>query len=314
MNAQGMLQGIRNGWLGALLRRASPAAALAAALALGAWLGAGWFVYFTTPPLVPGSPQRAGVTIAAATQAVADAHVFGDAATAGGIAVSTLNVKLRGVFAGNAGAPGYAIVNTGGRDQAAGVGAEIAPGVALESVHARHIVLRRNGVFERVNLEERAVLAQAVPRPAPPPPAAAPASTPPAPAPGAAPAPQPQRSGPGARFQRPEPYAPVGDVPTEPAPATPASPRPPASPKPPAPQGSVQGLVVSSVPPGSLLERIGLQPGDVVRSVNGQPVASEADVARVLKDRSVLAPVNAEIVRGGAVVPIVVSAATALRP
>ena len=308
MTAKVMLQGIRGPRIAAALQRALPAASLVATLALGAWLGAGWFVYFTTPPVVPGSPQRESVTITAATQTVAGAHVFGDAAVAGGIAVSTLNVKLRGVFAGSGGAPGYAIVNTGGRDQAASAGAEISPGVALESVHARHIVLKRNGVFERVNLEERPVLAQASPRPAAPPPGAAPAPTPQPPAPGAAPPPQQPRAGPGARFQRPEPYAPVGDVPTEPAPATPAPP------KPPAPQGSAQGLVVSSVPAGSLLERIGLQPGDVVKSVNGQPVANEADVARVLKDRSALAPVNAEIVRGGAVVPIAVSAATALRP
>lgn len=308
MNSQAMLEGIRDTRIGVLLRRTAPAAAFTAALALGAWLAAGWFVYFTTPPVVPGSPQRETLTIAAATQTAAGAHVFGDAAVAGGIAVSTLNVKLRGVFAGAAGAPGYAIVNTGDRDQAAGVGAEISPGVALESVHARHVVLKRNGVYERVNLEERPVLAQTSPRPAPTPPAAAPAPPAPAPASGAAPAPQPPRSGPGARFQRPEPYAPVGDVPTEPPPATPAPP------KPAAPRSSAQGLVVSSVPAGSLLERIGLQPGDVVKSVNGQPVANEADVARVLKDRSVLAPVHAEIVRGGAVVPIAVSAATALRP
>jgi type II secretory pathway component PulC len=305
-DAKAMLQGILDGRLGAALQRVAPPAALAGALALGAWLGAGWFVYFTTPPVVPASPHRENVTIAVAAQTVASAHVFGDAPAVGGMAVSTLNVKLRGVFAGTAGAPGYAIVNTGGRDQSAAVGSEISPGVALESVHARHIVLKRNGVFERVNLEERPLLAQAAPRPAAPPPGAAPAPASSAPAPSAAPAPQPPRSGPGGRFQRPEPYAPVGDVPTEPPPATP--------PKPPAPQGSAQGLVVSQVPPGSLLERIGLQPGDVVKSVNGQPVANEADVARVLKDRSMLAPVNAEIVRGGAIVPVSVSAATALRP
>jgi general secretion pathway protein C len=308
VSAQERLAQVLDGPHAARLGRALPAAALVAALALGAWLAAGWFVYFSTPPVVPATPARETVTIAAATQTVADAHLFGVAPAAGGIAMSTLNVKLRGVFAGAGGAPGHAIVNTGGRDQSAAVGAEIAPGVALESVHARHIVLKRNGVFERVNLEERPILAQAAPRPAPPPVAAPPPATPPAPAPGAAPAPQQQRTGPGARFQRPEPYAPVSDVPTEPAPATPAPP------KPAAPQSAAQGLVVSSVPAGSLLERIGLQPGDVVKSINGQPVANEADVARVLKDRSLLAPVNAEVVRGGAIVPITVSAASALRP
>jgi general secretion pathway protein C len=269
MNAQERLAGILDGPWAARLGRALPAAALVAALALGAWLAAGWFVYFSTPPVVPAPPARETVTIAAATQAVADAHLFGVAPVAGGIAMSTLNVKLRGVFAGTGGAPGHAIVNTGGRDQSAGVGAEIAPGVALDSVHARHIILKRNGVFERVNLEEPQILAQAAPRPAPPPVAAPAPAAPPAPAPGAAPAP---------------------------------------------PQSGAQGLVVSSVPAGSLLERIGLQPGDVVKSINGKPVANEADVARVLKDRSLLAPVNAEVERGGAIVPITVSAASAPRP
>jgi general secretion pathway protein C len=308
MNAKERLMQVVGDRLGAGLVRAAPAAAMIAALALGAWLAAGWFVYFTTPPIVPAAPARPVITIAAAAETVAEAHVFGAAPAAGGMAVSTLNVKLKGVFAG---APGHAIVNTGGRDQTASVGAEISPGVALESVHPRHIVLKRNGVFERVNLEERPLLAQAAPRPVALPPSTAP--TPPAPATPATAAPQGRTdprppAGPGARFQRPEPYAPVGDVPTEPPPASPVPP------KPPAPQGSAQGLVVSSVPPGSLLERIGLQPGDVIKSVNGQPVASEADVARVLQNRSLLGPVNAEVVRGGATVPLAVSAATVLRP
>ena len=71
---------------------------------------------------------------------------------------------------------------------------------------------------------------------------------------------------------------------------------------------------MSSVPAGGLLERIGLRPGDVVTSVNGQPVANEADVARALQGSSPLAPVNAEVMRGGEIVPLTVSAAAALRP
>jgi general secretion pathway protein C len=311
MSAKERLMRVVGDRLGAGLVRAAPAAAMIAALALGAWLAAGWFVYFTTPPIVPAAPVRPVITIATAAETAAENHVFGAAPAAGGMAVSTFDVKLKGVFAGAAGAPGHAIVNTGGRDETARVGAEISPGVALESVHPRHIVLKRNGVFERVNLEERPLLAQAAPRPVAPAPSAAP--TPPAPAAPSTGAPQGRTeprppAGTGARFQRPEPYAPVGDVPTEPPPASPAPP------KPPAPQGSAQGLVVSSVPPGSLLERIGLQPGDVIRSVNGQPVASEADVARVLQNRSLLGPVNAEVLRGGATVPLAVSAATVLRP
>jgi general secretion pathway protein C len=57
-----------------------------------------------------------------------------------------------------------------------------------------------------------------------------------------------------------------------------------------------------------MLERIGLQPGDVVRSVNGEPVASEADVARVLQQRGMQGSFTAEVQRGGMTVPIAVSA------
>ena len=121
-------------------------------------------------------------------------------------------------------------------------------------------------------------------------------------------APPPQSSGPGARFKRPEPYAPVGDVPTEPpAPTTAPSPAPKAPPPRPVSNGLSQGLVIQDVPPGSMLERIGLQPGDVVRSVNGEAVSSEADVARVLQQRGMQGSFTAEVQRGGMTVPIAVS-------
>jgi S1-C subfamily serine protease len=110
-----------------------------------------------------------------------------------------------------------------------------------------------------------------------------------------------------ARFQRPEPYAPVGDVPTESMPV--AAPAPPPAPvQTPGVPGASQGLVIQSVPPGSLLERFGLLPGDVVRSVNGEAVRSEADVARILQGRGLQGPFTAEVERGGATVPISVNA------
>jgi S1-C subfamily serine protease len=66
--------------------------------------------------------------------------------------------------------------------------------------------------------------------------------------------------------------------------------------------------VIRSVPPGSLLERIGLQPGDVIRSVNGEVVTSEADVARILQSRGLQGPFTAEVQRGEVTVPISVNA------
>jgi S1-C subfamily serine protease len=97
----------------------------------------------------------------------------------------------------------------------------------------------------------------------------------------------------------------VGDVPTEPPQGAPATTPPPKPSAPRPPSGAPQGLLIQNVPPGSVLERIGLQPGDVVQSVNGEAVASEADVARVLQSRGAQgAPITAEVQRGGMTVPL----------
>jgi general secretion pathway protein C len=284
--------------------RVAPTLATLALLVLGGFLAAHWVAYFAAPAEAPPPPVRERPQLGAAAQSLADAHLFGLGAS--GETVSTLNVKLRGVFAGGGTGTGFAIVNAGGRDEATRIGGEVVPGVTLEAVHSGHVLLRRAGNLERVNLEERISTqgpAAAPPRYAQ---AAPPAPRPQAPATGAAPA--PQSSGPGARFRRPEPYAPVGDVPTEPppAPTTAPSPAPKAPPPRPVSNGLSQGLVIQDVPPGSMLERIGLQPGDVVRSVNGEAVSSEADVARVLQQRGMQGSFTAEVQRGGMSVPIAV--------
>jgi len=288
------------------LARIAPTLATLALLVLGGFLAARWVAYFAAPAESAPPPARERPQLGAAAQTLAGAHLFGVASV--GETVSNLNIKLRGVFAGGGTGTGYAIVNAGGRDEATRIGAEIVSGVTLEAVHAGHIVVRRGGALERVDLEER-TSAQA---PAAPPRYAQ--ATPPArrsvPAPTDSVAPPPpQSSGPGAQLRRPEPYAPVGDVPTEPASAPAPAPKPPA-PRPlqgAASNGLSQGLVIQDVPPGSMLERIGLQPGDVVRSVNGEAVTSEADVARVLQQRGMQGSFTAEVQRGGMTVPIAVS-------
>jgi len=287
--------------------RIAPTVATLALLVLGGFLAANWVAYFAAPSESAPPPARERPQLGPAAQTLAGAHLLGVAST--GETVSSLNVKLRGVFAGGGTGTGFAIVNAGGRDQATRIGGEIVPGVTLESVHAGHVVLRRAGALERVNLEER-VSAQA---PAGTLPRYAQAAPPPPPRPTTA-APS-QSSNPGARFKRPEPYAPVGDVPTDAQPPAPG-PGPAAAeptPRPPAPRplqtGSAPGLLIQDVPPGSMLERIGLQPGDVVRSVNGEAVASEADVARLLQSRGMQGSFTAEVQRGGMTVPIAVSGA-----
>jgi general secretion pathway protein C len=286
------------------LARIAPTIATLALLVLGGFLAARWVAFFGAPAESAPPPSRERPQLGAAAQTLAGAHLFGVAAA--GETVSNLNIKLRGVFAGGGTATGYAIMNAGGRDEATRIGAEVVPGVTLEAVHAGHVVVRRAGALERVNLEER-VSAQgpsaALPRYAQATPPAP--KSPPGPA-GAAAPPSPPPASPGARFKRPEPYAPVGDVPTEPAPPGPGS--APKAPPPRPPSGALsEGLVIQDVPPGSMLERIGLQPGDVVRSVNGEAVTSEADVARVLQQRGMQGSFTAEVQRGGMTVPIAVS-------
>ncbi len=279
------------------LFRTLPTVAMLAALMLAGWFAGRWVLYFAAPAETAPAAPRERVQLGAAAQVLADAHLFG-AAAAGGEVLSNLNIKLRGVLAG---ASGFAILNTGDRDQTARVGGEVVPGVVLEAVHARHVMLRRNGALERVNLEERQQLA-AAPAPQDPPRRARGRSV-------AAPEPAPASSAPrpGAPFQRPEPYAPVGDVPSEPSPAVAPTPPPTPAVAPPVPAGAAgKGLVVTTMPPGGLLERIGLQPGDVIRSVSGEPVANEADVLRIVQSRGAEGTLTVEVQRGGMTLPLTV--------
>ena len=306
--------------------RALPMIVLVSLIVLGGWLAARWVVYFASPAEAPVLTPPESLQLDAVARVVADGHVFG-IAEAGGASVTSLNVKLKGVFATSD--SGVAILNTGGRDEPRRVGAELAPGIVLESLHARHVVLNRNGAREQVNLEERGSGAADVATARPPatprvlqasaplPPASPPRGTTPVP---------PVRPVPGAGFQfpRPEPYAPVGDVATEPQPAPqPAvgvgTPPPQPAVGTPSPQpavaappselitsGSSQGLVIQAIPQGSMLERLGLQPGDVVRSVNGEAVTSESDVARILQQRGIQGSFSAEVQRGGMTIPLAV--------
>jgi len=262
------------------LVEAAPTLAVLALLVLAGWLAARWVLYFAAPAEAPAVPGRERVPLGVTAQMLSDAHLFGVAAAgAGGQTMSNLNIKLKGVFAMRADAPSMAIVNTGDRDETVRAGSEIVPGVILEAVHPQYVMLRRNGSLERVNLEEPQRMAVApAPRASPRRPAAQVLS--PAPQPGIAPpAPSP------APLAAPPAPAPVQGVP-----------------------GPSQGLVIQGVPPGSLLERFGLQPGDVIRSVNGESVGSEADVARIVQAQGLQGTFTAEVQRGGVTVPVTVNA------
>ncbi|MFO0731603.1 MAG: PDZ domain-containing protein [Nitrospiraceae bacterium] len=61
-------------------------------------------------------------------------------------------------------------------------------------------------------------------------------------------------------------------------------------------KGKTQGVVVMTVEPDSAAERAGIMPGDVIREINRQPVASTKDYDRVAgglkKTEQVLVLVN----------------------
>lgn len=70
--------------------------------------------------------------------------------------VALPNVQLLGVFAANAGKPGFAILKLDDKRQV-GVaeGGEVASGTKLIAVHADHVLLEHAGVQQRVNLENK---------------------------------------------------------------------------------------------------------------------------------------------------------------
>ncbi|MFO1206171.1 MAG: type II secretion system protein N [Burkholderiales bacterium] len=101
-------------------------------------------------------PPRAAIDLQAAIAQAATAPLFGEAPPSGSAAIAEsapLDIKLKGVVAGHGG-PAAAIVNTGGEeDELAMPGAEIRAGVKLESVERTHVVVSRDGVTLRVELE-----------------------------------------------------------------------------------------------------------------------------------------------------------------
>lgn len=60
------------------------------------------------------------------------------------------------------------------------------------------------------------------------------------------------------------------------------------------------GFRVGQVQAGSLYERLGLRVGDVIRSVNGQPINNMEEVMRLYQQFGSASEVNVEVLRGGA--------------
>lgn len=205
-----------------------------------------WTWRFITPsPPLRAAEARSDIRLGAELDALRAARLFGSAhgkSEATTEPVTTLNLKLFGVFAANGGLPAMAILKVDGQDQAVATGHEIIPGVVLDAVAPDHVTLLNRGVRERLDLEA---------------------------------------------MGRPLALA-GGDIPVTRQEVNQVL----ANPKTLGAQvqsgaGPLAGLVLTSVDGDGLLARMGLQSGDTLRMINGNPIANVQDLARLLSGTEV---------------------------
>ena len=257
-------------------------------LLLLCWLLANWTWIFWPRPAQRNSAatELTGEVRFSSAELIAR-HLFGEpkadvAAAPPPVVVSPLNAKLKGVFAGLPPFPAFAILNVDGKDQPVRVGGEIVPGATLEAVFARHVTVRRNGATEQIEFEDNGV-AGTSPR----------VTQSPGQMAARLPTPASQfklnvqavnqntsalsRGELQAALQDPRQLTNLGSVNTNPG----------------------GGVAIQQAPPGSLLEKLGLQDGDVIRSLNGVPVNSQADLMRLYQQFGQVGAVRIDGLRAG---------------
>jgi general secretion pathway protein C len=190
---------------------------------------------------------------------------------------SSTGLRLKGVVAPRAGTAASAIFSTGsGKDIAVYVGREVQPGVKLAEVQPDYAIVTRSGKRERIDLDvARSSVASS------------------------------SRAGRVAGFKLnvarsgannyslsrkelddalrdPNQLSYLGQIGVPPG----------------------GGVRMEAAPAGSLAQKLGLQPGDVIKKVNGQSVASSGDLARLYQQFATLSLVQAEVQRGSATVQL----------
>ena len=245
--------------------RAMPALATVAALLLLCWT----LAQGTWRVLQPASPAvaRAGSADLTDLRGLGSVQLFGRAAprsraAEASVAPSNLNMTLTGVAARATG--GCALVIVQGQPEAAFCsGEEVSPGVRLDTVERDRIVIVRKGAREAVFMKDAEGGAAAVPLP-----------------------PIVQSVGTDRQIVdrrqlqqqlgRPEFLNQALIVPN--------------------PDG---GFLVRQVQAGSLYEKLGLRPGDVIRNVNGQPLTNMDDVMRLYQQFGTAQRVLVDVQRQG---------------
>jgi len=249
-----------------LTHRAVPMAAAVVALLWLCWaLAQGtWRIIQPGSPMVGGGGAEA-VDLGALTRA----QLFGPVAasrspTAENLAPTNLNITLTGVAMRAVG--GCALVIVQGQPESAFcAGEELSPGVRLDAVDRDRIVIVRNGAREAVLMKDIDKAANLIAPPAPP--IVQPSAT------GGQLVDRKQLQ---QQLGRPEFLSQALIVPNNDG-----------------------GFLVRSIQPGSLYEKLGLRPGDVIRNVNGQALTSMDDVMKLYQQFGSAQRVLVEVQRQG---------------
>lgn len=218
------------------------------------WQLASWTWIFLPPGSPPAPAPPALPDSAHALETVRAARLFGAApALQPGQVTAALNLRLSGVFAATGALPALAIIRVEGKgDLPYMTGDKILPDVVLEQVRPDHVLLRRGAATERLDLAQKP---------------AQPAKA------GAAAQVGVRAEGAGkfnlsrAELSRvlsdPAQLAGLGHFRTVPG----------------------QGVGVAEAGTDSLLGKLGLQKGDVIRSVNNRAVEQAADLLQVYREQ-----------------------------
>src|SRR5580765_902785 len=247
-----------------LTHRAVPTAAAVAALLWLCWalaLGTWRIIQPASPAVARGDAEAIDLNVLTRSQ------LFGPAAPRveeASVAPTNLNITLTGVAMRPTG--GCALVLVQGQPESAFcAGEEITPGVRLDAVERDRILILRNGNREAValkDIEKSAALITSAP-----PPIVQPSAT------GGQLVDRKQLQ---QQMGRPEFLSQALIVPN--------------------PDG---GFLVRQIQPGSLYEKLGLRPGDVIRNVNGQALTSMDDVMKLYQQFGSAQRVLVEVQRQG---------------
>ena len=244
-------------------------AILVAALGLQlAWWGWHFFLPPTSGAILTSSTSAPFEDITLARR------LFGGGELTPAAEANASDIRLKGVFAVDGVTLSAAVVNWSGKDQAVRMGQELMKGATLAEVHANYIIVTRNGGREKIELDKfRVATANSVTRSAT--------------QPGTGFRLNVTAAGGGYSLSRqelngvlqdPRQMEFLGQIGV-------------------APGGGVR---IDGASANTLAGKLGLQSGDIISAVNGQPVNSAGDLARLYSQFNTLSAVRVEVKRAGA--------------